>query len=92
VHAVVEGDVRGWVRRDGAIDLVLSARRDLTREGRGGRLFAEAGRKGATVNAGEAVRFTLPAVKGPAGADSRLIESLDGHTFSLVLVAKTQAP
>ena len=89
VDAVVEGEVRGWVRHDGGIDLVLSARRRLTLVGGGGGLFAEAGRKAASVASGEAVKFTLPNVTPPAGADPRLVgRALEGHAFSLVLVAR----
>lgn len=78
----IGGELRGWLRPDGAIDVEITARRDVSRSD-GKEAFSEAGHKSATLGSGEPVRLSLP----DAGSE-RSLASLAGHRFGLVIVAR----
>lgn len=83
----IEGSVRGWLRPEGTIDLVLSAYRDLVfADGRGA--LGEMGRKTVQVRPGEAVRLVLPGAPADARGEP-FAAYLEGHGFSLTVVAVT---
>jgi hypothetical protein len=89
VDVSLQGDVRGWVRPDGQIDVVVSARRTLALEDGSG-AFAESGRLSATVSPGEAVRVVLPEAQPRPGEDPRRARAVAGHSFALLLVARPE--
>jgi hypothetical protein len=83
----IQGGVRGWVRRDGELDLILEAYRGLAFVDRTA-MVGETGRKSVRVEPGEAVRLVLPGEPAGEGADDRFGGALEGHAFSLVVVAR----
>jgi hypothetical protein len=85
----IDGDIRGWLRPDGALDLVLSTYRDLVFAD-GSSAFGETGFKAVRVEPGEAVRLVLPGAPGGKPGDGRYAGYLEGHAFSLILVARPQ--
>jgi hypothetical protein len=95
LHVTVTGQVRGRIRRDGALELSLGTERMLSYvapDGSNDGGIGEGGERVVRVQPGEAIRVEMPdPAQGVSKGDPRaprMAHDLAGHTLSLIVTAR----